>query len=106
MIRLCLWYNVAMKKAARRARNRSGKFPCDICGKNNILDEHHIEGRTAGNGTNNLTAICQTCHRRVHEGEVIIEGWFETTGGRTLFHYVKDEKSFTGESKSTYIIPK
>ena len=60
---------------------------CNIC---NIdfpsLDRHHIVSQSKG-GTNeqsNICEICPNCHRLVHRGELIIEGWRFSTGGYIL----------------------
>jgi hypothetical protein len=39
----------------------------------------------------NLAIICSNCHRRVHAGEVIIEGVFMTSVGVKLFWHSSDE---------------
>jgi len=66
---------------------KKGKV-CNICEtKMEILDTHHIKSR-AYDGTNsdyNLTHLCPNCHRKVHLGWIVIDGWFMTTGGRLLF---------------------
>ena len=47
---------------------------CQYCkgkSKNNILNVHHIESRkTGGNAPNNLITLCETCHKRLHKGEI------------------------------------
>jgi hypothetical protein len=61
------------------------------------LDTHHIVSRTY-NGSNkqsNLTKLCPNCHRKVHSGEIIIEGWFMTSIGRQLLWRDSGEKIIT-----------
>lgn len=47
---------------------------CQHCkgrSKDNILNVHHIESRkTGGNAPNNLVTLCETCHKRYHNGEI------------------------------------
>jgi hypothetical protein len=77
------------------------KEKCEICGNNNVkLDTHHIKSITKGgnNSKSNKCRICPNCHRLVHEGKIIIEGRFLTSGcnGKTeLIHRKFNEKSIT-----------
>ena len=73
---------------------------CDICNEIITLDCHHIQSSCYG-GLNvdwNKCGICPNCHRKVHGGEIIIEGWFSTTSkmGRTLIWRNKNHESITG----------
>ena len=47
---------------------------CQCCkgkSKDKILNVHHIESRkTGGNAPNNLTTLCETCHKAYHRGEL------------------------------------
>lgn len=47
---------------------------CQYChGKSGdkILNVHHIESRkTGGNAPNNLVTLCETCHKKYHQGEI------------------------------------
>ncbi len=82
-----------MSKHAFRQARRSGTSCCDVCGRTARLVEHHIHGREVKNWTGawNVSWVCPTCHDRVHAGDVIIEGWFQTTAGRELVHRLKGE---------------
>jgi len=97
-----------MRKKSRKKLNRSGSAKCQICFKPQILVEHHIEGRNIPNAEHpsNKCYICSNCHRRVHEGHIIIEGNFRTSNGEELLWHGADEESFTGENAKTYVIPK
>lgn len=44
----------------------------------------------------NKVNICDNCHRLVHEGHIVIEGWLMTSSGKELFWHKKGEESFTG----------
>jgi len=73
---------------------------CDICNKKINLDIHHIQSKVYG-GKNikwNRCKICPNCHRQVHIGFIIIEGWFTSTSstGHTLIWRKKGEASITG----------
>jgi len=72
---------------------------CDICKERITTDNHHIQSTCYG-GVNidwNKCGICPNCHRKVHTGLIIIEGWFSTTAkkGRTLIWRNKGEESIT-----------
>lgn len=65
------------------------KINCEICGETNkrVLDRHHIIPRKHPLSTDNdynLAVICSNCHRKVHNGEYIIEGVFKTSKGKEL----------------------
>jgi len=95
-----------MKKKHRKIANRTGKQKCPICSTQQILVEHHIEGRDIPNPnhSSNLAYICDNDHRKIHMGLIIIEGWFKTTDGLELFWHNSDDDSFTGKDAETYIM--
>lgn len=68
---------------------RPKKF-CEVCKETNkkVLDRHHIIPRTDPRCTDldsNLAIVCANCHRKIHAGEVIIEGVYQTNVGKKLF---------------------
>jgi len=105
-------YNDRVKRRLSKKKtkqiNRTGKRNCPICNKQTILVEHHLRGRKIPNSEHpsNLSYICSNCHQEIHEGFIIIEGWFMTTKGRELFWHKKEDQGFTEEEAVTYIIPK
>jgi len=92
-----------MKNKTRKELNRTGQYPCEICNKEEFLEDHHIEGRKIKdwNKPFNRVNICPTCHRNVHEGVVEIEGWFSTTSGRELFWHKIGEDNEVSDGKDT-----
>jgi len=80
--------------------NQQPKFEqCNICKQSMILESHHIWSTCYG-GPNidwNKCRICPNCHKKIHNGLIVVEGWFSTTGkkGRTLIWRNKDEESIT-----------
>lgn len=62
------------------------------------MDKHHIISKKYGgsNKKNNIAKICQNCHRDVHMGLLIIEGWVQSTSGMILIFRKKGEPSITG----------
>lgn len=72
------------------------KERCEVCSENNkkILDAHHVIPRSDPRSTDkrdNLICVCSNCHRRIHAGEVIIEGWYSTTQGKVWFWHFDGE---------------
>lgn len=87
----------------------SDKLKCEVCHDITFLDGHHIHSISLG-GSNepfNRVKLCGTCHKEVHNGEIIIEGRFETTRGNTVVWHRKGEKSVTGvEPPPVYLMKK
>ena len=97
-----------MSKKTRKKQNRSGNEICSICKNHSILICHHINGRDIedANKSWNLVNICDTCHRKIHEGILIIEKWAMTSSGMELFWHKKGEENILGEESNPYLIPK
>lgn len=95
-----------MKRQKRRFLNKVGESPCEICEKNNILEQHHIRGRQIFNPNHpsNLANICSNCHTKVHHGIIVIENRLLTTNGyKLIWHYYKDD-SFTGDDAKPHLM--
>ena len=75
-----------MARKNRRFLNKTGQMRCDICNLKTRLVQHHINGRNIKDphNRNNLCNICDNCHRKIHENEIIVEGWFMSTDGLIL----------------------
>lgn len=78
-----------------KVRSKTSK-ECEICGNKDraTIDKHHIIPRTDPRCTNalsNIAIICSNCHRKVHAGEIIIEGVFSTSVGTRLFWHKSGE---------------
>ena len=85
----------------RKKINASGKYPCDICKNIEFLESHHINGRKIKNYNKpwNIANICPSCHYKVHLGQIIISGWFDTTNGKELiFNKINESKIVDSES--------
>jgi uncharacterized protein YlaI len=97
-----------MSRAALRKSNGSGNGSCDVCNEVGFLEEHHIRGRKIQNYNQpfNIANICPNCHFKIHLGEIIIENWATSTGGRILLWHKKGEKSVTGDDAVPHIIAK
>jgi hypothetical protein len=92
----------------KRKINASGEKPCEICSSKTFLQIHHINGRDIinPNHSSNLANICPNCHNEIHNGKIIIEGWFMTTEGKKLFWHYFNEEGFTGTESTPPLIPR
>tara|TARA_B100001094_G_scaffold331814_1_gene401475 strand:+ start:18909 stop:21608 length:2700 start_codon:yes stop_codon:yes gene_type:complete len=54
---------------------------CEVCKSDLQLETHHIIYRCkkGTNELNNLCVLCHKCHEAVHHGNLVIEGWIQTT---------------------------
>jgi len=49
------------------------RFPtCQECGQAPATEVHHVHGRAAGHGPDNLASLCSACHGRITHREA---GW-------------------------------
>lgn len=94
-----------MRRRLRRALNKTGTCPCEICNEINYLVQHHIQGRSIKrpNHPSNLANICSNCHLKVHRGEIIIEKRVMTTLGEMLLWHTNKTSSITGEDACPYL---
>jgi len=80
---------------------------CVICGKNNMMTElhtHHLKEQNEyseeimnidgvrKNQLGNLVVLCEDHHEETHHGNLVINGWIDTTEGRKLDYYYKKEE--------------
>ena len=81
-------------------------YDCEICGETG--DEiHHINFQSMANkfghiksihknALGNLCSICTSCHDKVHNDEIIIKGYIETSEGVKLdYNYVEKKEKIT-----------
>ena len=68
---------------------------CQICKKKGQIDMHHIKeqqfadengyiGHIHKNHYANLVGLCQQCHDEVHKGNIVVNGYHQTSNGREL----------------------
>lgn len=64
---------------------------CKVCGDKKGLHTHHIQFQSTFNKENvskhfkgNLVVLCESCHQKVHKGELNISGYRETTEGNVI----------------------
>lgn len=70
------------------------------------LIRHHINGRDVNRWDEdwNVAYVSPNTHQLIHEGKIIIEGWFVTTDGRQLIWHWKGEDNLTGQEAKPPII--
>jgi hypothetical protein len=87
-----------VSKKNQRKIHRSGSELCILCKRKSRLVLHHLRGRELKdwNGDWNRLWVCGSCHDEIHFGDIIIEGWLGTSGGKELFWHKKGEESITG----------
>lgn len=73
------------------------KLKCDVCGEvdSKILNRHHIIPQCDERCTNkdfNISILCPNCHTKVHEGDIIIIGLYQSTDGWKLLWFKKGEE--------------
>lgn len=72
---------------------------CPICKKKyDFFETHHIQSKCNGGGNEkfNLVKLCLNCHKRVHYGLIILEGWYRSTKGLMIVWHKFNEDSITG----------
>ena len=83
---------------------------CKICRKKDNLETHHIEDQQYADQNNmidhhhknikhNLVPLCNVCHLKVTNKEIIVEGWKETSRGKVLKWYHSEKKVSSRKKK-------
>lgn len=79
-------------------KNKSSRYntdvyitECRICGDKKGLHTHHIQFQSTFSKENrsknfkgNLVVLCESCHQKVHKGDINISGYKETTEGTII----------------------
>lgn len=81
---------------------------CKVCGVNHsqsTIEAHHIEFQSRADGNDlmdgryhknvafNLVPLCNQCHDSVHNGDLVITGWMQTSTGVILQYEWTSEKA-------------
>lgn len=72
---------------SERHRKAGKKYLCGrclFCPEAAVLDAHRVVPGAAG-GTyawGNILVLCANCHRKVHDGDIVVKGRFPTSRGR------------------------
>ena len=89
---------------------------CEICKLNNIKKKgeevHHIKFQSCADSNNmigsqhknvksNLVVLCKECHNRVHNGNIEIYGYIQTSKGIELNYNIKNKKELKNRKKYT-----
>ena len=46
------------------------KMGCELCGRKEKLEIHHIDGNPKNNKEDNIMIVCYLCHKAIHRGQV------------------------------------
>lgn len=77
---------------------------CKMCRQNRATEVHHIVqqkdadlngnvlGRFHKNAKHNLVHICETCHRSIHDGDIEVSGYSQTSSGIELIFKKIDQR--------------
>ena len=87
----------------------SGSDKCTICNKQ-TEEVHHIEEQHLANSEGminhyhknklfNLVQLCHNCHQEVHNGNLVIKGYRQTSEGIELDYSYEDKKQVTNKRK-------
>lgn len=70
------------------------KEVCELCGCDENLDIHHIDGNWQNNNLDNLICLCRSCHNKEHKpkGKCIICGEPQKGYGYCNKHYIRFKK--------------
>ena len=87
-------HSLINKQAFKKAEGK-----CRICGETDyaLLDVHRLlPGAEGGRYTKtNSVVCCANCHRKVHDGQVKLDRYFTSTGGKPLLRaYIDDKEIF------------
>lgn len=79
-------------------------YECKICGNNKSLHTHHINfqknchnnyviGKNAihKNSIQNLIVLCESCHDKIHKGEIILNDYINTSSGKSIDIYFDNQ---------------
>ena len=79
------------KELINKQHKKLSQGKCQFCDETDyaVLDVHRIvEGQDGGRYTDfNTVVACACCHRRIHDGQIVIDRKYSTTGGFQLLHY-------------------
>ena len=81
-----------------KKQNKLAAGKCRICGESDyaLLDNHRIiEGAKGGKYiAQNVVVLCANCHRRTHDGQIIIDRYYLSTAGMVLRVIIDGEERF------------
>lgn len=86
-----------MKKTINKIAKKHTEGKCRLCGESDyaVLDCHRIvPGEDGGEYSDfNTVVLCSNCHRKVHDGQIVMDRKYQTLEGRWVLRYtVGDEE--------------
>lgn len=82
---------------AKRVRKTVDTY-CTFCGENNkaVLDVHRIQHGCDGGqyNTSNTVVACSNCHRKIHDNQIQIDQWYQSTTGPLLHCWIDGNEQY------------
>ena len=89
---------MARKKLINKQDYKHTAGECRICKDPcyEILDVHRLKPGAEGGEyvLGNVVAICANCHRKTHEGKIVIDRWYPSTAGNLLRVIIDGEEKW------------
>lgn len=80
-----------MKKLINKKSRKHSEGKCYFCDVEDysVLDCHRIvPGEEGGEYIESNTVVCcACCHRRIHDGQIVIDRKYNSTSGKTVLHF-------------------
>lgn len=88
-----------MRKTINKIAKKHTEGKCQLCGESDyaVLDCHRIvPGEDGGEYSDfNTVVLCSNCHRKVHDGQIVMDRKYQTLEGRWVLRYtVGDEEKW------------
>ena len=88
-----------MRKTINKIAKKQTEGKCQLCGESDyaVLDCHRIvPGEDGGEYSDfNTVVLCSNCHRKVHDGQIVMDRKYQTLEGRWVLRYtVGDEEKW------------
>ena len=84
------------KKLIDKQAKKRADGECKFCGESDyaVLDVHRIvPGEEGGEYTeHNTVTVCACCHRRCHDGQIVIDRKYQSTKGVLLHYWIGDQE--------------
>lgn len=68
--------NINKSNYRKRAIEAKGRY-CQICGSEDDIVVHHVDGDKENASLKNLLPVCKKCHKSIHHGRVGYEKWYQ-----------------------------
>lgn len=81
-----------MRKTINKIAKKHAEGKCQLCDESDyaVLDCHRIvPGEDGGKYSDfNTVVLCSNCHRKVHDGQIVMDRKYQTLEGRWVLRYL------------------